>query len=156
DEQWHARVPASRHTIEQEFGAQHRQVCGNANANADVESFHAHEEPEFFDIETFASRKEFWEKITTYQHYWNLGRPNSYKGDRTPLQILQEANARLPPEVLLLAPLDLDTLTLAAVGHDVPVLPAGARDSAVRYPRRNRAAPTARTKPMAPTRSQVV
>jgi transposase len=117
-----------RHTIEQEFGAQHRQVCGNANANADVESFHAHEETEFFNIETFASRKEFWDKITTYQHYWNLGRYNSYKEDRTPLQILQEANPQLPPEVLLLAPLHLDRLTLAGlgvgVGHDVPVVPA--------------------------------
>jgi hypothetical protein len=44
------------HTIEQLFAARHRRVCGNANANADVESFHAHEEPEFFDIET----SQFW------------------------------------------------------------------------------------------------
>jgi transposase len=98
------------HTIEQVFGAHHRRVCGNANANADVESFHAHEETEFFDLETFASPRDFWDRITTYQHYWNLGRPNSYKGNRTPLQILQEANPRLPPEVLLLAPVHLDTL----------------------------------------------
>jgi transposase len=113
------------HTIEQLFAAQHRHICGNPNANADVESFHAHEEPEFFDIETFDSADDFWTKITTYQHYWNLGRLNSYKGDRTPLQILQEAAPKLPPEILLLAPLNLDTFAESQLGHDVPVLPAG-------------------------------
>lgn len=113
------------HTIEQSFGAEHRRICHNPNANADVESFHAHEEPEFFDIETFQDCQDFWRKITTYQHYWNLGRFNSYKGDRTPLQILQEANPKLPPEILLLSPVDLDTLIQTrGVGHHVPVLPA--------------------------------
>ena len=114
------------YTIEQLFAAHHRRICGNANANADVESFHAHEEPEFFDIETFTDIPDFWNKITTYQHYWNLGRPNSYKADRTPLQILQQAAPKLPPEILLLAPLDLDRLAeelRPRVGHDVPVLP---------------------------------
>jgi transposase len=112
------------YTIEQLFAAQHRHIHGNPNANADVESFHSHEEPEFFDIEHFNGVTDFWSKITTYQHYWNLGRPNSYKGDRTPLQILQEAAPHLPPEILLLAPLNLDTFIESQVGHDVPVLPA--------------------------------
>jgi hypothetical protein len=49
------------------------------------------------------------------------------KARYAPLTHFQEANPRLPPEVLLLAPLDLDTLTLAAVGHDVPVLPDSAQ-----------------------------
>src|SRR5262249_23769384 len=90
----------------------------------DVESFHAHEEPEFFDIETFTDVHDFWKKITTYQHYWNLGRFNSYKGDRTHLQILQQAAPHLPPEILLLAPVDLDTLVkVQGVGNHVPVLP---------------------------------
>jgi transposase len=112
------------YTIEQLFAARHGRIHGNVNANADVESFHAHEETEFFNIETFTSQDDFWQKITTYQHYWNLGRFNSYKDDRTPLQILQEAAPKLPPEVLLLAPLNLDAFAEARVGHDVPVLPA--------------------------------
>ncbi len=111
------------YTIEQLFAALHRHIHGNPNANADVESFHAHEEPEFFDIETFTGSEDFWNKITTYQHYWNLARPNSYKDDQTPLQILQQAAPKLPPEILLLAPLNLDTFAEAQVGHDVPVLP---------------------------------
>ena len=109
------------HTIEQTFAA-HHQLLPTAcpNANADVESFHAHEETEFFDVESFASPDDFWNKITTYQHYWNLARPNSYKADRTPLEILQQSNPSLPPQALLLPPANLDILL--QVGHDVPVV----------------------------------
>ena len=120
------------HTIEKVFGAHHRLLLkANPNANADVESFHAHEETEFFDIESFRHRRDFWEKVTTYQHYWNLGRPNSYKGDRTPLDILTEAAPQIPSQVLLLPPADLDNLLAAdlptgqaGVGHHVPGLTA--------------------------------
>jgi len=112
------------HAVEKVFGAHHRMLKrSNPNANADVESFHAHEETEFFDIENFMSRTDFWQKITTYQNYWNLARLNSYKYDRSPLDILREAAPQLDPRVLLLPPLDLDTLIRTRrVGHDVPVL----------------------------------
>lgn len=110
-------------TVEELFGAEHKlNRKGNPNANADVESFHSHEEPEFFDIESFASKEDFWQKITTYQTYWNLGRPNSYKQNKTPLEILREADPKIDPRVLLLPPIDLDTLFDQQVGHDVPVL----------------------------------
>ena len=110
------------HTIETDFGARHRLIHGgNPNANADVESFHSHEEPEFFDIETFDSPHDFWAKITTYQHYWNLARPNSYKAGRSPLDILHADAPQLDPRILLLPPLDLATLLPSQVGHHVPV-----------------------------------
>jgi transposase InsO family protein len=110
------------HTIERDFGAHHRLLLkANPNANADVESFHHHEEREFFDIEDFRSPDDFWEKITTYQDYWNIGRPNSYKGWRTPLEILRQADPTLKPQVLLLPPLWLPTLLpIPQGGHDVP------------------------------------
>jgi hypothetical protein len=85
-----------------------------------VESFHAHEETEFFDIEQFRRRKDFWEKITTYQHYWNFGRPNSYKADRTPWEILREAEPRAPASLLLLPPVDLEKLFKNQVDHHLP------------------------------------
>jgi transposase len=111
------------HTIEKIFGAHHRLlVKANPNANADVESFHAHEETEFFDIESFIRPQDFWQKITTYQHYWNLGRPNSYKNDQTPLEILTDADPNIPAQVLLLPPADLDTLIEHQGGHHLPVL----------------------------------
>ena len=111
------------HTIEKVYGAHHRLlVKANPNANADVESFHAHEETEFFDIESFTSPRDFWEKITTYQNYWNLGRPNSYKDNQTPLEILSKADPNIPPQILLLPPANLDTLLTHSLGHHVPVL----------------------------------
>ena len=114
------------HTVEKVFGAHHRLLLkANPNANADVESFHAHEEPEFFDIESFGSVQDFWAKVTTYQNYWNLARFNSYKNDLTPLQILAQAAPDVAPSVLLLPPVNLDILAQSQTGHDVPVLPAG-------------------------------
>ena len=114
------------HTVETLFGATHRFIrTGNPNANADVESFHAHEETEFFDLESFRDRADFFAKVQTYQHYWNLARPNSYKKLQTPLDILKASNPNLSPQLLLLPPLDLDNLPFTpGVGHDVPVPPA--------------------------------
>ena len=100
-----------------------------ANPNANVESFHTHEEPEFFDIESFRTANDFWAKITTYKNYWNLARPNSYKDNLTPLETLRQADPRLPACILLLPPGNLDILAESQVGHDVPVLPASGRFS---------------------------
>ena len=110
-------------TIENTFGAHHRLIKShNPNANADVESFHAHEETEFFDVESFSSKKDFWEKITTYQHYWNFGRSNFYKGAVTPAEILTRDAPAISLSVLSLPPIDLDQLFLQGVGHHQPVL----------------------------------
>ena len=111
------------HTIEREFGAHHRLLLkANPNANADVESFHAHEETEFFDIESFTSADDFWYKISTYQNYWNLALTNSYKNHLAPFDILQQSNPHIPLSALLLPPFNLDTISTQGVGHDVPVL----------------------------------
>ena len=116
------------HTIEEQFKACHRMILRpNPNANADVESFHSLEEPEFFDAETFKSRRDFFEKVTTYLRYFNLARLNSYKGWRSPLDILTEGSPHLNPEILLLAPMDLDILLPASLGHHVPVHPEARR-----------------------------
>jgi transposase len=113
------------HTIEKEFNAHHRLLLkANPNANADVESFHAHEETEFFDVESFQSPQDFWEKIITYQHYWNMGRENSYKGNKTPLEIMRESDPELDPRIFLLPPVNLDNLMGLRIegGHHVPYL----------------------------------
>ena len=111
------------HTIEETFGATHRLAPpGCPNANADVESFHAHEETEFFDIESFRHPRDFWEKVTSYQNYWNLGRTNFYKYSQTPLQILTAADPQLDPKILLLPPLNLDSLPPIKGGQHLPDL----------------------------------
>lgn len=120
------------HTIEKLFGATHRQLKRtNPNANADVESFHNLIEVEFFDIEQFPSKAVFWEKVATYQNYFNLTRKNSYKAWRSPRDILRRAAPRKDPRIFLLPPVDLDTLLPPGhspdasdqVGQHVPVYP---------------------------------
>jgi transposase len=95
------------------------------NAHADVESSHGSIEQELFDLETFRSRYDFFQKIHTYQLWWNFARPNFSKNAKTPAQILQ--NHGLDPRLLLLKPLDLDLhfryLHPYLPGSHLPVLP---------------------------------
>jgi hypothetical protein len=138
------------HTIEEEFKAHHRVLLrSNPNANADVESFHSLEETEFFDIERFRNRQNFFEKVTIYQDYFNLARLNSYKGWKSPLEILKDSEGKISPNVLLLPVLDLDRLfesqmrVMSAprgadiqVGHDVPIHPGKSKLSLWQFPRK--------------------
>jgi len=81
--------------VEKCFSATRRQLRRtNPNANADVESFHKLVEVEFFDLEHFNSRADFWQKVATYQNWFNLTRKSSCKGWRSPCQILSKAAPR--------------------------------------------------------------
>ena len=81
------------------------------NANADVESSHALIEHEFFDIESFNGRDDFLNRVTTYQHWFNLLRKNSYKGKKTPLDILLEwKGTSIKEEVFMLPPIILSDI----------------------------------------------
>ena len=112
-------------------GASHRFIPpATPNAHADVESFHSFIESEFLDLETFHSRRDFFTKVTTYQRWWNFGRPNYSKGKITPAEFLRAEG--FDPAALLLDPLDLDahfrTISSAPpspsrVGQEVPALP---------------------------------
>ena len=84
------------------------------NANADVESAHATIEAEFFDAETFRSRGDFFGKIATYQHWFNLARKNRSRGWRSPADILREKAPSLSPKIFLLPPVALETLLPAS------------------------------------------
>lgn len=119
------------YSIETDFKAKHIHnppYC--PNANADVESFHSLEETEFFDIEKFSSERNFFDKITTYQHYFNLGRPNSYKRWKTPYELLVESGEKISPTIFLMEPVLLDKVLQTKIqhqirlgGHDVPPQP---------------------------------
>jgi len=99
------------HAIEKCFPARHVFIPpGCCNANADVESVHSTIEPEFFDIENFRNRKDFFSKITTYQHYYNLARKNGSRGKKSPLTLLTEKAPKLDPLILILPPIDLCSL----------------------------------------------
>ena len=107
------------HVVEDIWKAKHRFIPpAHPNADADVESFHNTVEQEFFDLENFSSREDFIQRITTYQHHYNLSRMNYSKGS-TPLEILQKEG--LNTLALYLPPIDLDRSL--KVGQNLPVLP---------------------------------
>ena len=97
--------------------------------------FHERIETEFFDLETFRDRQEFFDKASAYLLWWNTVRQNTYKGFRSPDQILLEEHPDRNPALWFLPALDLDKLlTLRAAsgaeglntpsgGYYVPALP---------------------------------
>ena len=103
----HLRIPPAAHTYQ-----------------SDVETVHRLVEDEFFDLETFASRGEFLAKAQTYQHYFNLARPNSHKEFQTPWQIIERLAPRSPLQLCLLPPVFLDYYLNDSGGYDVPSYPS--------------------------------
>ena len=96
---------------------------------SDIETVHNLIEAEFYEIENFADRTEFMEKANTYQLFFNLERPNTYKENKSPWQLAQEKRPNLPKEALMLPPVDLDALlnkklaSLTTGGYDVYSVP---------------------------------
>jgi len=105
------KTPGFVNTIAVEYGAKHQYIPpGCSNANADVESFHATVEREFFELETFGSREEFFRKAQVYQSFYNFTRVNFSKGGKSPLHVLLEDQPGISPEVLNFPVYDLDAL----------------------------------------------
>jgi len=69
--------------------------------NSDVETVHRLCEDEFFDREDFAHRRQFRDKAHTYWLYFNVARKNSYKGYRSPLDLLREWTPQVDPRVAI-------------------------------------------------------
>lgn len=92
---------------------------------SDVETVHNLIETEFYEIEKFTDRRNFMEKAHTYQLFFNLERPNTYKERKSPWQLAREKRPDIPKEALMLPPVDLDALltkklaNLATGGYDV-------------------------------------
>ncbi len=77
---------------------------------SDVETVHNLIETEFYEIENFTSRNNFMQKANTYQLFFNLERPNTYKENKNPWQLAQEKHPDITKEALMLPPVDLDAL----------------------------------------------
>ena len=124
-----------QHVVEGVLGAHHRFIpVGRKNHQADVESLHERVEAEFFDLERFAHRRQFFDKASAWQLWFNTVRTNAYKGRRAPDQILLEEDPTRNPHLWLLPALDLDQLLARracqktlnkspAGGYYVPALP---------------------------------
>lgn len=108
------------HVVRDLFKATHRFIPpGKKNHQADVETIHERVEAEFFDIEHFASRQEFFLKASAWQLWWNTTRKNGYKGNRSPDQILLEELPDRQANVWLLPALDLDNLMNARANRAI-------------------------------------
>ena len=96
---------------------------------SDVETYHNLVEMEFYEVEKFKDRSDFLNKAYSYQLFFNLVRPNSYKEDKTPWQLAQEKDPKTSIEVAKIPPVFLDDLLrknldfLSKGGYDVSSVP---------------------------------
>lgn len=132
---WH-KIDVSPYTevIESVPGQVHVTIPPGAHRfQADVETVHNLIEMHFYEIESFRDRQDFLEKAYTYQLFFNLVRPNSYKESKTPWQIAKEKNPTLSMEIAKIPPvfledlLDKDLERQRQGGHDVSTVPSNPR-----------------------------
>jgi transposase InsO family protein len=113
-------------TVLEKYRARHKYIPpGHCNANADVESFHATVELEFFDLEKFVTEEEFYGKAQVFQDYYNLTRVNFSKKGRTPYQIVYEdwKDINVADGVASFPVLNLDKKLYNQVGQSLPTFP---------------------------------
>jgi transposase len=117
-------------TIQRIPGQVHRTIPpGQHRFQADVETVHSLIETEFYEIESFSGRRDFLNKATTYQLFFNLARRNSGKENKTPWELVLEKNPKADPRLALLPPVYLDELldqrlhSTTPRGYDVWALP---------------------------------
>ncbi len=128
---WQAKkTSAYTLAVESVPGQQHKTIPARAHRfQADVETLHNLVEIEFFELEQFKDRWDFLQKAYSYQLFFNLKRPNSYKEFQTPWQIARGKNPELPVDIARIPPLFLDDafhkrLALSSEGgHDVYSVP---------------------------------
>ncbi len=124
---WNAKEPSAyTRAIESLPGQIHGTIFPGAHRmQADVETVHGLMETEFYEIETFCDRAEFMNKASTYQLFFNLERPNTYKENKSPWQLIQEKKPDLDKRLLMIPPVDLDAMlvkytdSLAQGGNNV-------------------------------------
>ena len=109
---WSAKEPSIfTQTVNSEKGLVHDTIPPGAHTyQADVETAHGIIENEFYEIETFSSQQAFLAKATQYVFWFNVARKNSYKGYKTPWEIIHERDPTISPQIATLPALSLDHL----------------------------------------------
>jgi len=128
---WNAKGPSAyTRAIESIKGQVHKTIFPGAHRwQSDVETVHNLIEMEFYEIEEFTSREDFLNKAYSYQLFFNLIRPNTYKENQTPWQIASKKQPNLSIEVAKIPPVFLDDLLRKKVdfslkvGYDVSSVP---------------------------------
>ena len=109
---WNAKEPSAyTRAVESLPGQFHSTIFPGAHRmQADVETVHGLMETEFYELETFSDRADFMRKAYTYQLSFNIQRPNTYKENKTPLQLTIEKNPDIDKRLFMIPPIDLDQL----------------------------------------------
>lgn len=109
---WQQRGPSGfTRMVENRHNCTHRTIPPAAHTyQSDVETFHGLIEHELFVIEPFHHRRDFLDKVTTYQLFFNYARTNSYKQNQTPIQIIRQRDPSIDPCIGLLPPFFLESL----------------------------------------------
>ena len=91
------------------YGIKHRLIVpGEKTSQADVERSHGMIEQDFYRRQPPTDRTRFFFDASLYQIYFNYHHLNSYKGWKTPIQIVNEGLPAVDLQVLALPPIDLD------------------------------------------------
>ncbi len=124
---WNAKKKSSyTKEIDRIKGQRHSTIFpGAKTCQSDVETVHNIIEQDFFEIERFADRDDFFNKVHTYQTFFNFERPNTYKENKTPWELAKEKNPKLKKEALMLPPIDLEEVVrnMDVGGNDVLLNP---------------------------------
>jgi transposase len=109
---WNAYEPSLfTKTVESVNGFKHHTIPPAAHTyQADVETVHAIIEDEFYEIESFSSKYNFFAKATAYITFFNVARKNSYKNYKTPWEIISERNNNIKPHVAILPAINLQLI----------------------------------------------
>ena len=92
-------------------GLTHQTIPPRAHTwQSDVETVHRIIEDEFYEVELFPGRNDFLAKATTYNLWFNVARKNSYKGHKTPWEIINNRNPTINPNIVTLPPVFLGEL----------------------------------------------
>lgn len=105
----HGRIPVSRPTF-----------------NSDVESFHRTIEQEFYSCTAIESKTHFFAAAYSYMLFYNYFRPNSWKENLSPHEIVKKHIPNADENVLNLPPIQLEHLIpqlVQAGGYHLPEFP---------------------------------
>ena len=114
------------------FGATHKRIPPRAwSYNSDVETVHRTIEDEFYDLENFENIRDFHQRVTSYQAWYNFVRVNMNKDYMSPWQIIEKLRPKTNLSLARLPPLMLDWLgpdyttreELLLRGYDLPCYP---------------------------------
>lgn len=107
---WNAKSSSSyTKEIQSIKGQLHRTIPPRAyKQQGDVETVHNIIEQEFYELETFKDRFDFFERSYSYLLFFNFERPNTYKEGKSPWQLAKDKNPDIKKEALMLPPIDLD------------------------------------------------